>query len=172
MITSQSIKTINNFFDFHLQIYQLCKKFDFYDKENFNARFKTKQNWPGLRTWDLSEMSPFLFLHVLSCLNKNNIDTSVYRDIKGCCHVRFERDEENDWIHRDPCDTVIIYLSDTNINSGTKFYDDTEKHEISRINFIQNTCLFFEKPLPHRSFGSHGNEIDNSRMTLNFFMHR
>ena len=62
MITSQSIKTINNFFDFHLEIYQLCKKFDFYDRENFNDKFKTKQNWPGIRTWDLSETSPFLRL--------------------------------------------------------------------------------------------------------------
>jgi len=36
-----------------------------------------------------------------------------------------EKDNGKDWIHRDASDfALIVYLSDTNLNSGTTFYDD------------------------------------------------
>ena len=71
----------------------------------------------------------------------------------------------------DETDTILIYLSPTNINSGTKFFD-SQNNEITSVQFVQNTCVFFESPLPHSSFGNHGDTIDNARMTFNIFCHK
>lgn len=64
-------------------------------------------------------------------------------------HKRLDKDKNKDFIHVDPTDTALIYLSETNINSGTVFYrnvPDSDKPQlIGDVKFIQSNCVFLIK---------------------------
>tara|TARA_E500000318_G_C3442175_1_gene165433 strand:+ start:67 stop:579 length:513 start_codon:yes stop_codon:yes gene_type:complete len=167
---SKNVRIIYNFFDFPNLIYENCKKFNFYTPEEMFKVYGPVGNWAGKRTHPLETESPFLHLHILSFLKLNGIDIDKYKKIFTHAHTRLAEDEEKDYIHQDPCDTALIYLSNTNLDSGTKFFADDLENEISKANFIQNTCVYFEKGLFHTSFGNHGCSIEDARMTLNIFM--
>ena len=168
----KSIKVTHDFLNLNEHIYVLCKNFTFYNQDEYNNRFNVNESWPGQRTFNLSQENPFLHIHLLSILEMNGVEINKYKDIVSHCHIRFAEDNSKDWAHVDPnMDTAIIYLSKTNLNSGTKFFN-TQNQEIASIAFVQNTCVFFEEPLLHSSFGNHGDNIDNARMTLNIFCHK
>jgi hypothetical protein len=169
MNNQKSIKVTYNFLNLNQQIYALCKNLNFYTVEEYNRKFNLDETWPGKRTFELSQESPFLYIHLLSLLERNGIEIHKYKRILAHCCIRIA--EDKDWIHMDESDTALIYLSPTNINSGTKFFD-SQNNEITSVQFVQNTCVFFESPLPHSSFGNHGDTIDNARMTFNIFFHK
>lgn len=171
MNNQKSIKVTYNFLKLNQQIYTLCKNFNFYILEEYNRKFNLDESWPGKRTCELSQESPFLYIHLLSLLEMNGVEIHKYKKILSYCHIRQAEDKEKDWIHVDQCDTALIYLSPTNLNSGTKFFD-SQRNEITSVQFVQNTCVFFEESLLHSSFGNHGDNIDNARMTLNIFCHK
>jgi hypothetical protein len=167
---SKNIKIIYNFFDFSNLIYENCKKLNFYTLEEMHKIIPGTYDWPGKRTLPFETENPFLHLHILSYLKLNGIDVDDYKKINTYAHIRLAEDEEKDWIHRDNCDTALIYLSNTNLDSGTQFFADDQENKISEANFVQNTCVYFEKGLYHTSFGNHGHTIEDARMTLNIFM--
>ena len=167
---SKNIKIIYNFFDFPNLIYENCKKLNFYTPEEMVKVSGFSGSWAGKRTLPLETESPFLHLHILSYLKLNGIDVDKYKKIFTHAHTRLAEDEEKDWIHKDNSNTALIYLSNTNLNSGTQFFADDLENEISKANFVQNTCVYFEKGLYHTSFGNHGYSIEDARMTLNIFM--
>ena len=169
---SPGIKVIYNFFNLHKNIYNICKKLKFYNLDDFNNNFNEQHNWPGQRTENLKRSNYTLYTHIISFLNLNNISTEHYKNIDAYCHIRLTEDNEKDWIHEDPCDTALIYLSPTNIESGTSFFADDKQTEISSVRFIQNTCIFFNQGLQHQSIGNHGQDINDARMTLNIFMYK
>tara|TARA_E500000318_G_scaffold91346_1_gene89509 strand:+ start:309 stop:821 length:513 start_codon:yes stop_codon:yes gene_type:complete len=166
------IKVIHNFFNFHENIYTISKKLEFYNCNDYKQKFNDKSNWPGIRTQNLINYNYTLYTHIISFLNLNKINTNKYKEIRAFCHVRFSQDNDLDWVHTDPCDTALIYLSPTNLESGTSFFADDRQTEISTVKFIQNTCVFFTEGLQHRSVGNHGQNIDDARMTFNVFMYK
>lgn len=165
-------KTIYNFFDpFYVDsIYNECKKLKFYSSEEYKEKFDPTSNWPGQRTETLIRSNPILYFYISSILKNQNIHFESYRDVFSGCHIRYGEDEKKDWVHTDPTDTILIYLSPTNLESGTKFYADDCKTEILCSKFIQNTAVLFSQGLAHGSFGNHGDNIDNGRMTINIFL--
>jgi len=166
------IKIIYNFFNFHQNIYNICKKLEFYNCDDFKKSFGGDNNWPGKRTQNLIDYNYALYTHIMSFLNLNMIPTEDYKKVTAYCHVRFSKDKDIDWVHEDPCDTAIIYLSPTNLESGTSFFATDKQTEISNVKFIQNTCIFFNQGLQHQSVGNHGQDINDARMTLNVFMYK
>lgn len=166
------IKVIHNFFNLYENIYAISKKLEFYNCKDYKQNFKDEAHWPGKRTQNLKQCNYILYTHILSFLNLNKIDTNIYRNVDAFCHVRFSEDKDIDWVHSDPCDTALIYLSPTNLESGTSFFADDKQTEISTVKFIQNTCVFFTEGLQHRSMGNHGQNMDDVRMTLNIFMYK
>jgi len=169
---SKNVRIIYNFFNFPNLMYENCKKLNFYTVEEMSKIIPGKHDWPGKRTLCFETENPFLHLHILSYLKLNRINVDDYKKIDTCAHIRLAEDEEKDWIHKDNSNTAIIYLSNTNLNSGTKFFADDLENEISKANFVQNTCVYFEKGLFHTSFGNHGHSIEDARMTLNIFMYK
>jgi|TARA_E500000318_G_scaffold17525_1_gene17783 hypothetical protein len=167
---SKNIKIIYNFFNFPNLIYENCKKLNFYTFQEMNKIIPINGDWPGKRTLPFETENYFLHLHILSYLKLNGIDVDKYNEIYTHAHIRLAEDEEKDWIHRDDGDTALIYLSNTNLDSGTQFFADDKEHKIAKANFVQNTCVYFEKGLYHTSFGNHGHTIEDARMTLNIFM--
>ena len=173
MLTNQKITTHYNFFEFQNDIYNLCKELQFFSVEDYNDKFSSNDHWPGLRTQNLRAANPFLYIHVLTLLKQRVVNVTKYSHIDAYCHVRLTADEDKDWIHRDETDTALIYVSPTNLDSGTRFYihNNEQHHLINETRFLQNSCLFFETGVLHRSFGNHGTGIEDGRMTLNFFMY-
>lgn len=84
------------------------------------------------------------------------------------CHVRFENDRD-DWIHTDKGTTILIFLSETNLESGTTFYDSND-NLTDDIGFIQNRAVMFNGSIRHMSKKNYGTSIENGRLTVNVFI--
>ena len=155
---------------------------------------KDQQYWPGTRSEDLKSSNRFmtgLFVYEFSTKFPNFFNERY--DFKLYTHLRLDSDDSKDFIHRDSPDahySMLIYLSETNLNSGTKLYEPyfkkdgvvqsdepgsaphTEANMINEIKFVQNRALIFTSFLPHKGFGHHGTNEDNGRLTLNIFWHK
>ena len=153
---------------------------------------KVEQYWPGERSEDLKFSNKFL-----TSLFLNEFSTKFARffperyDFKIYTHLRLEKDNVKDFVHRDSPDahySMLVYLSETNLNSGTNLYEPffpgaeqtdgpgtaphTEENMTNQIKFVQNRALMFDSFLPHRSIGCYGDNEDNGRLTLNIFWHK
>ena len=173
---------VENFFEQFDLIKDEFKKIPLYDcveltkknRETFNLKEKDgAETWPGLRSEPLFKVSPFLhalFLqsfekHFGSFFNKEKVSA------KTSIHLRLGEDESKDWIHNDYAVadfSLLVYLSETNLNSSTGIYNDKQQL-ISDIKFVQNRALLFSSKYPHRAIGNHGDNIDNGRLTFNAF---
>ena len=168
------INTHFNFFPFIHDTYQFCKKVEFFSCDN-HPDYQNNPNrstWPGLRSLEISQSEPFLFLTIIEhAQNKLGLKKELYKNILAYVHLRTEKDDLQDWIHKDTTDTILIYLSESNLNSGTTFY--TNKEEIILdLRFLQNASVFFDGSISHKSKLNYGNSLENSRMTLNIFCYK
>ena len=167
----QDIVIVDNFFDDFNVIKNHFTKLSFFKREDYKPRPNEKMgNWPGLRTGHLIDTEPFLFNLFL----KNLYEKVHYLpefNLSSYLHCRLEEDEKKDWIHTDDeySDySGLVYLSNTNFNSGTTFYDEKD-NLVADIKFVQNRFVFFKGKIRHRSTGNHGTTLENGRLTLNAF---
>ena len=95
-------------------------------------------------------------------------------------HVRLETDNAKDFIHIDNTDwAYLIYLSKTNLESGTKFYTEDATLDVdglsqddkvqTHVKFVQNRAVFFKSSIPHMAFNNHGKSLSDGRLTINGF---
>ena len=175
------IKVVPDFLDFPLAYYEACKTMKYYNQEDFK-KLTGSSSWsairfPGLRTDYLNKTDPILFYAVLGYIkNKFELNLNKYKRIDGHAQVRF--DNTDDWIHKDFSDTVIIYLSPTNVESGTGFFkiigDDGRNFQYEKIgmtNFIHNTGIYFTEGTQHSAINNHGKDINDGRLTITYFLH-
>ena len=175
----KNIEIVENFFTNFNNIEDEFKKIPIYNCETYkNKQTKTDKdremlkytNFPGLRSESIHIVNPFLFNYILDTIfNKlngrfNNINLDV------STHLRLQNDKPN--VHIDPTlSTMIVYLSKTNMDSGTGFYRTKEdKEPYMVVPAIQNTAVFFPGSIPHSSILNYGNDIDDGRLTLNGFI--
>ena len=171
---NNSVIVTDNFFDNFDNIKNHFKNVKLYTLEE-----GTKQNlwhadagvWPGQRSRDFYETEPFLFNLIL--LEFNHKFRNFYQGARFNCtsyaHLRLDDDNEKDWIHTDPVDhTLMVYISDTNLNSGTCFYDKND-NVTQTVNFLQNRAVLFPGHIRHKALNNHGTDINNGRLTLNVF---
>ena len=162
------IKIVDNFLDFPEEYYELCKGLKYYNQEDFKKVTGVYNNFPGLRTNYLHIDYPFLYYSVLAYIkNKFELNLNPYQNISAHAQMRF--DDSEDWIHTDFGHTVIIYLSPTNLQSGTGFYNVDNK-QTAMINFVQNRGLFFTHGTIHQAENNHGIDKENGRLTLTYFL--
>lgn len=166
------INTSFNFFPFIKDTYRLCKNLEMYKIEDHPLYENDPNRWPGLRSLELSQTEPFLYLSILEqAQNKLGLKQELYREILGFVHIRNEEDDSEDWIHKDQCDTLLVYLSESNLESGTTFYTN-EEEVLLDLSFFQNAAVFFDGRISHKSKLNYGDSIENSRMTLNIFCYK
>lgn len=165
------VKIFYDFLPYVNDIYALSKTFDFYTQKQLEEKFGDTGQYPGTRTGDLKKHCPFLYIHILTLLQQSLRFRNKYHNITMSCNLRLEQDNSKDWIHIDSCDTALIYLSPTNLSSGTDFYDQQE-NTIASAKFVQGTCVFFEQGIKHCSINNHGQDVSNGRMTINVFMEK
>jgi hypothetical protein len=162
---------IDNFFERFENIEKAFKEIPVYKKEEFNSKFQEKQNWPGKRSGYLNNENTFLLnLFLNEFYNKINIGI---RGITLHTHLRLSSDLDKDWIHKDSFGgyiyTCIVYLSKTNLNSGTYIYSSNNEI-ISDVKFVQNRAFLFDTRYLHSTYGNHGEDINDGRLTLNAFI--
>jgi hypothetical protein len=169
-VFKQDILVVDNFFDNFRDIEKAFYQHEFFSKENYPAdKNEFQGNWPGFRTQLLNKCNPFLDqLFIQTFLKKIDYNNTRFW-VSSYLHSRWK--DMKDWIHKDDVKSQfsgLVYLSPTNLESGTRFYDDKE-NEIADIKFVQNRFVFFNGNYNHMSIGNHGTNIENSRLTLNAF---
>jgi hypothetical protein len=163
---------VDNFFDNFNNIKDLFKNFQLFNKDEFSKKFGT-QTWPGFRSADLWTENPILFnLIIKEIFSKfgNQPFQNKRLSMKSHIHLRLKEDNEKDWIHKDNnFATLMVFLSDTNLGSGTCLYDEN-KNLTHTINFVQNRALLFNSKIYHKSLNNYGDNLQNGRLTLNCFI--
>jgi|10_taG_2_1085330.scaffolds.fasta_scaffold33422_2 hypothetical protein len=167
------IQSIDNFFPNFDLILKEAKRVPLYDLKR-HKKLVTKYdqgNWPGLRSDDLTETNPALITLFLNILKQHNMVSRNIKSLTSCIHLRGVKDEANDWMHKD--DSLVsglLYLNETNLNSGTKLYDDN-KNETANFKYVQNRYIQFPGHINHAAYGHFGNNVDDGRLTLNIFFY-
>jgi len=174
---------VDNFFDNFDNIREEFKKIEIYNKEEFNKKFPIEgfvHNWPGYRSHKLHIDRPFLFNLVLKEINQKIGDEPFNfknLSINSYTHLRL-KDSEEDWVHDDAIVsgeedhyTLLVYLSDTNLTSGTEFFEkDNQTQPSATVNFVQNRAVLFRANIKHKTKSQYGDDINNGRLTLNCFI--
>lgn len=143
-------------------------KIPMYEKEEYNKKFNLKSNFPGKRSNSLLVDNKFLFFLILQNLEKVSFLKKYSLDI--FLHLRRKEDFSKDWIHKDPDDyAFLIYLNETNLNSGTYLYDENN-NIVSDIKYVQNRFVIYNGYYNHMGYGHFGNLPENGRLTLNGFL--
>lgn len=165
---------VDDFFDNFQIIEDAFRQIPLYSQDEFNKKFDSHQTWPGKRSESIESCQPFLYNLICKELAskvgylpllQGNINMSAFT------HLRLSSDEKDDWIHFDPDKwSLLVYLNETNTNSGTKIYNKDEEC-IADIAYVKNRLLIFKSSLLHRSINSFGDNVYNGRLTLNCFIY-
>tara|TARA_Y100001951_G_C11207335_1_gene220829 strand:+ start:222 stop:788 length:567 start_codon:yes stop_codon:yes gene_type:complete len=177
----KSIEIIDNFFDSFDNIKEAFKSIPLYEADEYRKRnsvlpedkeLLNKSTFPGKRSDALHRSHPFLFNLILKEIFYK-IKEGGYSQIKLDCsvHLRLAKDNADDFIHVDPALLMVVYLSETNLKSGTAFYEKGSNKPCFIQPFIQNTAVFFPGYIRHRSWLNYGTNIDNGRLILNGFIY-
>jgi hypothetical protein len=169
---------IDNFFDNFNNIKEEFKKIPLFSIDEYNKKHWRKdrrpENWPGKRSDPLHYSNPFLFNLICKELGSkidmfNKPFLNIHMD--ASVNLRLYDDNDKDFIHTDPYEyTLMVYLSDTNLKSGTALYPSNGDVPDTMINFKQNRAFLFKGSYRHMAIHNHGDSIENGRLTLNCFI--
>lgn len=169
---TKNILILNDFFPLLNVMEEELKSIPLYVCEDHPEHVNLSEqesSWPGKRSENLLETSKILSALFLQTLQSRvafskNFYPTLY------IHLRDESCEGTDWIHTDEnLLSVLVYLSDTNLNSGTGFFEGETL--IDKVSFVKNRAVVFPGSMRHMSLGNHGEGIKTGRLTLNAFLH-
>tara|TARA_Y100000015_G_scaffold42887_1_gene51334 strand:- start:1417 stop:1926 length:510 start_codon:yes stop_codon:yes gene_type:complete len=148
------------------------KKIKLYTQEEFNEKHNEKQTWPGHRSTYLENENIFLSEYIKYLLISYKLIDAGHYNMQLYLHLRLNDDADKDWVHKDTEQfAALVYLSETNLNSGTVLLDDN-RNVINDIKFIQNRCIFYSGKYNHVGYGHNGKDVNDGRFTLNIFADR
>jgi|TARA_R110002074_G_scaffold87944_1_gene194029 hypothetical protein len=169
------ISVIDNFFhpwQLKLVTSQL-KLLPFYNC--FDHPQNTASTYPGTKTEELIRVNPLLESFITRKLEKTGVPQVIPSfQLNQFGHLRLESDNEDDFVHTDVGYdwAFLLYISDTNLESGTKMYgtNNTPKDgDDIFIKFKQNRMVVFDSSVPHMAWGNHGKDLNDGRLTINGF---
>jgi len=172
------IHIIDNFFaPWQLKLVtKELKSMPFYSADEHPQR--NEAVYPGKRTDELVRVNPLLESFLCRRLDSTGIPPIARPyQITQYGHLRLDEDNKEDFIHTDVSFdwAFLLYISSTNLESGTKFYSagankNTPKDsEDAFIKFKQNRMVVFDATVPHMAWGNHGKDLDDGRLTINGF---
>jgi len=148
------------------------KKIKLYSAEEFEKVENQKGNWPGLRSRFLGTTNPIFHEYITSLIHQKQLLEKGLWQIASFIHLRLKEDDTKDWIHKDSDDlAALIYISETNLNSGTYLFDDNN-NLINDIKFVNNRFVMYNGQYNHKGYGHHGDSINNGRLTINLFINK
>ena len=164
------IQVFDNFFDNFNNMEKDFKSIKLYPLEEFNKKNNTNDTWPGFRSDALDKSNPFLFnLFIKEFKQKFNFKRSF--NLSLYMHLRLAEHTEQDFIHIDLCNLGTIVYLQTNLESGTNFYNDDSDEVNMKIQMVKNRCILFDSKIRHKSQLNFGKNIEDGRLTLNGFIH-
>ena len=166
------IIVVDNFFpdDVFQRVHDEIKSCDFIP---ISSKMKSEGvDYPGARTKELKDISTqfdrFIVHHI------RNLGLPITNQVFKYwqyAHLRLKKDNKKDYIHTDIGMNFawLIYMSETNLESGTKFYtEDDNEHTFAR--FVQNRIVLFAGgKIKHMAFNNHGKDLTDGRLTINGF---
>jgi len=164
------IKVYYNFLDYINYVHEHILNLNYYSCKEYHDHIEGPHTWPGKRSLCFSKSYPMLYLYVRSNLKKIIQDIDDYNYVTILSAYRSAKDNDEDWIHKDQGETVLIYTGTTNLNSGTSFYSENSNDEILSCKYVRNTALYFVGDIRHKASNSFGNKKENSRYTINCFL--
>ena len=165
------LRQVENFFPNLDRILPEIKKVQMYNQEAHQAKFKIRATWPGYRSAHLSHENIFLYEFVNNLLYQHKLLEPGTWEIHSFVHLRLDVDKDKDWIHKDMQDDLaaLIYLSETNFDSGTYLFDENEKL-INNIVAVKNRAVIYSAKYNHMGYGHFGTNINDGRLTINCFI--
>ena len=169
------IIVVDNFFDDRIfnAVYDEISRLEFNDVKvgaDNDGTWTAEEGveYPGVRTQVFYKVRPLLDDAIIRQLDNTPTPfTSKAYNYYQYAHLRLEKDNDDDFIHTDNADwAYLIYMSKTNLESGTKFYTDDEK-ETNFVRFVQNRLVIFNCNIKHMAFKNHGKDINDGRLTIN-----
>ncbi len=176
MVVEDFFQNFNNIKDEFKKI----PRYEFADHPEGNTKMPNGEtvpieyHWPGARSEGLKQSHKFLvalFLKEFEDKFSNFVPIVGNMSFNIRTHMRLKKDTTADWKHKDTPQSkfsLLVYLSDTNLDSGTKLYDNDE-NEIADIKFVQNRAFIFNSDYTHAAIGQHGTNENDGRLTLNVF---
>jgi hypothetical protein len=159
---------IDNFLPYLEHYLTEIHKISLYEKEEHQKIEPNTATWPGKRSLSLNVENKFLFFLILHNLKK--IDFLDKYIIHMYLHLRRQEDSLKDWVHKDVDDyAFLIYLNNTNLNSGTYIYDEN-KNVVADIKYVQNRFVIYNGSYNHMGYGHFGDSPENGRLTINGFL--
>ena len=98
--------------------------------------------WPGYRSRNLAVDGHPIVPHYMELATPylgGEVEGSVF------AHTRLADDEVKERVHCDMWDiSGLVYLSETNLESSTRFYDSPDKdaNVVAEVKFVQNRAVF------------------------------
>jgi hypothetical protein len=170
----EDFKLYSNFFTDFFHIKDEFKKIKTYNIKEYKEMFGGgEQTWPGKRSGNILDTDKFLGSLILETCRKHKVFSKNYI-FQIHTHLRLAEDDVGDFIHVDNkygCEiSGIVYLSDTNLQSGTTLYTSHKEDDVLvKSSAVQNNAIFFKSGIFHKSSLNFGDNIDNGRLTLNLF---
>ena len=169
---------VDNFFDNFQNIQEHFKKIPLYNHTKYHKKLGKEQGskWPGKRSLPLNTEQPFLFNLIMNEMFvkfHNCFENGRKIKMAASVNLRLNKDDKKDFVHTDDpyLFTLMIYLSETNLKSGTGLFDTiTSKKPNTIVDFVQNRAFLFNSKIPHKSLHNYGSNINNGRLTLNCFI--
>lgn len=148
---------------------------EYLNAEQVTVRYQKLNTWPGLRSTNINELdSDFanVVLSRISILARQNFRLGNDIEIRSCFQLTKQNDGSS-WIHKDDDVAVagLIYLTpDAPVNTGTTFYKGFDNIEVDTIGNVYNRLIMYDANILHKSTQYFGDSIENSRLTLVFFI--
>ena len=197
------VTIIDNFFDpWELKLVtEELKKLPFYSASDHpgmrdGSYIAKNTSYPGLRTHALIKAHPLLNHFIIRQIERSNIPHAIGSwNLMQFGHLKTEKDNlvfqtekddhsagapsTGDFIHKDASDwAYILYLSETNLESGTKLYPNlntkkgesipnpNDMEEDAFIKFKQNRIVILNASVPHMAWGSYGKDLSDGRLSI------
>ena len=165
---------IDNFFTSIDDFYMLASGEHYLTHTQFSKAMGYEEHpWPGRRTLPLHKTNPLIMQMFNDHFGKKIapiLNDDCFYKMYHYLHLRLQDDNDKDYPHYDAQDyTLLIYLSKTNLNSGTVLLDDND-NVIFDCKFVQNRAFLFSKNYKHMAVNNHGDSIENGRLTMNVFI--
>ncbi len=166
---------IDNFFEDINEIYNYVKTLETFNSKNYpnDPNVNTaKIDWPGYRSNQLAGKDVWLTNKFGNAFRKHltGLITGQFQ-LHMFSHLRLDEHNEADFIHNDSPHiySMLVYLSPTNLNSGTNLYNENDEM-ITSFKFVQNRAVLFSSSYKHKAINNHGTDVNDGRLTLNIFM--
>ena len=150
------------------------KKLKYYNGAD-HPNHASSEKYPGIRTEEFIRVHPLLDSFIIKKLDTaGTIFTQRPYRAFNYGQLRIENDYKESRVHRDAAFdwAYTLYMSDTNLKSGTTMYEsedsDIEDDNVF-VKFVQNRIVLFDVTVPHMVWHAYGKDIDDGRLSVNGF---